>query len=93
MELYIRFSSLIEIDRSLYGTCVMPSVRKVLMAGLFKTIGTEKKNIKRLNISKSNCKCQIGYPLRVKPRVFQVGILKRNPQQVTNLSEPSHCIN
>lgn len=71
MELYIRFSSLIEIDRSLYGTCVMPSVRKVLMAGLFKTIGTEN------NISKSNCKCQIGYPLRVKPRVFQVGILKR----------------
>lgn len=62
MELYIRFSSLIEIDRSLYGTCVMHSVRKVLMAGLFKTIGTEKKNIKWLNISKSNCKCQIGYP-------------------------------
>ena len=46
MELYIRFSSLIEIDRSLYGTCVMPSVRKVLMAGLFKTIGTEKKHKK-----------------------------------------------
>ena len=71
MELYIRFSSLIEIDRSLYDTCVMHSVRKVLMAGLFKTIGTEKKNIKRLNISKSNCKCQIGYPLRVKPEFFK----------------------
>ena len=48
MELYIRFSSLIEIDRSMYGTCVMPSVRKVLMAGLFKTIGTEKKKHKKV---------------------------------------------